>query len=252
VLKAQLQNNEWYSFVSDALQKYFSTSALPISPLNLFPHKEVYKLLQQMVEQGQHKHKYVDNLFALIERASNVKEGERIDMSLVAWSLSLLVNTISSDQSEKKSTVHYGTKCSGCNVSPINGIRYKCVNCPSFDLCENCESKYHTIHDKLHLFLEIPKPIQTHSRSSFSYTNKTLQKDTPLLPVLYTGKYAKQITQNKNSTDDEAALKNTVHSGVSCDGCGKCPISGIRYKCVNCDDFDFCEGTVLLLLFTLH
>ena len=32
-----------------------------------------------------------------------------------------------------------------------------------------------------------------------------------------------------------------VHSGVRCDGCEKFPIRGFRYKCVTCDDVDFCS-----------
>lgn len=32
-----------------------------------------------------------------------------------------------------------------------------------------------------------------------------------------------------------------VHNGVTCDGCRKYPITGIRYKCATCPDFDFCE-----------
>jgi len=33
-----------------------------------------------------------------------------------------------------------------------------------------------------------------------------------------------------------------VHEGVSCNGCGTFPIRGIRYKCGECRDFDFCES----------
>ena len=32
-----------------------------------------------------------------------------------------------------------------------------------------------------------------------------------------------------------------IHFGVKCDGCGKFPIVGCRYKCAVCDDFDYCE-----------
>ena len=32
-----------------------------------------------------------------------------------------------------------------------------------------------------------------------------------------------------------------THSFVKCDGCGEQPLVGIRYRCKECEDFDFCE-----------
>lgn len=34
---------------------------------------------------------------------------------------------------------------------------------------------------------------------------------------------------------------STVHEGVTCDGCGKTPIAGMRYKCDTCPDYDLCK-----------
>jgi hypothetical protein len=33
-----------------------------------------------------------------------------------------------------------------------------------------------------------------------------------------------------------------VHKHITCDGCSVFPITGIRYKCSICDDFDYCES----------
>jgi len=36
-------------------------------------------------------------------------------------------------------------------------------------------------------------------------------------------------------------MEAVVHKNVRCDGCGKFPLVGIRYKCTECCNFDFCE-----------
>ena len=34
--------------------------------------------------------------------------------------------------------VHKGYECKGCEMNPINGVRYECPNCSNFNLCEKC------------------------------------------------------------------------------------------------------------------
>ena len=36
-------------------------------------------------------------------------------------------------------------------------------------------------------------------------------------------------------------LVPSYHPGVTCDGCGLGPITGSRFKCKQCNNFDFCE-----------
>jgi len=36
-------------------------------------------------------------------------------------------------------------------------------------------------------------------------------------------------------------LRQSVHERVECDGCGVAPITGARYKCTVCKNFDYCE-----------
>ncbi len=52
-----------------------------------------------------------------------------------------------------------------------------------------------------------------------------------------------ESTLKNNEIEDEVKSPSYVesHTGISCSGCGKCPIVGIRYKCVLCPDFDYCE-----------
>jgi len=39
----------------------------------------------------------------------------------------------------------------------------------------------------------------------------------------------------------EAEDKKAVHYGVTCDGCDMCPITGVRYKSLELDDYDLCS-----------
>jgi len=68
----------------------------------------------------------------------------------------------SPNEKEEEEQVHPGVVCDGCG-SGISGIRYKCSNCPDYDLCQNCESKV-GVHDPSHVFLKIAKPIQNVGR----------------------------------------------------------------------------------------
>jgi len=69
---------------------------------------------------------------------------------------------IESDHQEDSETISFegnldhGLSCQHCQ-SPIVGIRYKCINCPNFNLCESCEeSRAHLPH---HLFVKIREPL---------------------------------------------------------------------------------------------
>jgi hypothetical protein len=54
--------------------------------------------------------------------------------------------------------IHYGIKCYKCHTNPIVGIRYKCLECESYDLCEECEAKYGKSHG--HAFLKLRNTSQ--------------------------------------------------------------------------------------------
>lgn len=50
--------------------------------------------------------------------------------------------------------------CNGCNKPNIVGIRYKCIICPDYDLCEECENRISFSHDINHAFIKIKEPSQ--------------------------------------------------------------------------------------------
>lgn len=101
-------------------------------------------------------------------------------------------------------SVHHNIICYGCEKNPITGVRYKCFICPDYDLCQDCEQSETVDHDPSHPFIKIASP------------NTKLPN----------------VKRNERSP---------VHEYVICDGCGANPISGTRYKCYECPDFDLCE-----------
>ena len=65
---------------------------------------------------------------------------------------------------------HVGVICDGCNRSPIIGIRYKCLQCFDYDLCESCADRQ-LIHSD-HVMAKIRTPHQVCLTFSLSFENK--------------------------------------------------------------------------------
>ncbi len=61
--------------------------------------------------------------------------------------------------------VHHGITCDGCDMSPIEGVRYKCMSCADFDLCEHCEQN--GVHEH-HTFLKLKQPLKPAGPRSLS------------------------------------------------------------------------------------
>jgi len=58
---------------------------------------------------------------------------------------------------------HEGVKCDGCGVYPITGDRFKCMVCPQYDMCQQCEEK--RLHDVNHPLVKLRVELRTLPRS---------------------------------------------------------------------------------------
>lgn len=80
------------------------------------------------------------------------------------------------------------------------------------------------------------------------------QNTTPITNTQDKGQIVQCLTESKNiqieilkelkmlnQKNNALIMQEYVHTGVSCNGCMKPTICGIRYKCIFCKDFDFCE-----------
>jgi len=81
---------------------------------------------------------------------------------------------------------HPGIRCDGCHRA-INGVRFKCGNCPDFDLCGNCEASPLNQHDPNHVFIKFKRPVPS-----------PISSTTPLLPLFYSRADVK-VCRSKNA-----------------------------------------------------
>ena len=53
--------------------------------------------------------------------------------------------------------LHYGVRCDGCD-GEVRGIRYKCLNCPDYDLCNKCKATgMHSEHEMVTINHPLPE-----------------------------------------------------------------------------------------------
>jgi len=101
---------------------------------------------------------------------------KRSSSTLLTTPLASGPNFIDARNDDDLPFVHRNATCSLCQRDPIVGCRYKCLNCPAFDLCSACEKTALKTHDRTHVFAKIKVPAPSVPRK-------------PLLPnLLYPGK----------------------------------------------------------------
>ncbi|KAF9439218.1 hypothetical protein BGZ76_008584 [Entomortierella beljakovae] len=116
------------------------------------------------------------------------------------------IKTDSSADRKAKETVHQNVYCDIC-LNTIRGIRWKCQDCDNYDLCQSCHSLSGLRHP-YHTF----KPIAEYNGEAATTGSKP---------------------------------RDALQHGAMCDIC-LTPIVGVRYKCLQCPDYDLCQGCLPL------
>ena len=145
--------------------------------------------------------------------------------------------------------IHENSKCSKCGMSPIEGIRYLCLKCSTFELCPKCEKKYGEKHGHQLLMLRRPEDLEKFKSYIFNQKkseniNKIEEKKEAKKDL--TKYYSKCINlkkiyttkNNNNFIPIEITLKNTGDEQWPCPCFFSCEeeseVKGERVKLSKC------------------
>lgn len=137
--------------------------------------------------------------------------------------------------------VHAGVTCDGCGQFPLSGRRWKCSTCTDYDLCDTCHKNRLNVHEGEHQFEQIrtvpARPFAGLPCSKGWCKGKGKGKGELMFEHV-------DAAMRKHVAEGESASKDAeqVHVGVTCDGCGQSPLTGRRWKCSTCANYDLCDA----------
>ena len=123
--------------------------------------------------------------------------------------------------------IHRGICCNKCGKENIQGIRYKCVQCMNYNLCENCENNY--IHDMKHIMVKIRFPTNDDSELNPKINRNISYKNQDMNYSLEPKKF------NLDSSLDMNVQKVTLEN------IGLAPWKGVYIKCIDDVSEIICE-----------
>uniref|UniRef100_A0A0N5BF75 ZZ-type domain-containing protein n=1 Tax=Strongyloides papillosus TaxID=174720 RepID=A0A0N5BF75_STREA len=107
--------------------------------------------------------------------------------------------------------IHPNISCDGCDRK-IAGIRYKCVVCDDYDLCQYCERQ--NMHDSSHAMLRFARPIDNKNRSFINKLHQLQERSNDSHRGILSA-FKKYHTMSGNNFIDGDDLNESIESSNS-------------------------------------
>ena len=117
--------------------------------------------------------------------------------------------------------VHKNIRCDNCSECPIVGVRYKCLECVNYDLCEKCID--HSDHGDFKNYFKGGGIEKAPKSTVFNH----------MFIRIINNEKAESMPLLKNR-------QNWKNEGIGCYHCSKQDIIGWRYLCIECG-INICE-----------
>jgi sequestosome 1 len=133
--------------------------------LDASPSNDIYQALETTIAQlnkeypqGQFTLQYIDEDNDRITFSSDSELRSALSNISSGSTLKIYVKpkVKKPEETNQNATVHTGITCDGCQ-GPVVGNRYKCTECPDYDLCQACSDK--NLHPE-HNMIKITRPFQ--------------------------------------------------------------------------------------------
>ncbi|GAA6055160.1 hypothetical protein JCM3770_002212 [Rhodotorula araucariae] len=136
-------------------------------------------------------------------------------------------------ESEVHLPVHFDVYCDHC-LQTIVGPRFKCVSCTNYDLDTACVDARGAFHPAHHTFAEIARPRAVPVMSTRGAVAKLedVQPSTPADVPVAVVEEAPKVEAKPTPAPVHPATCDVCHSSIV----------GVRYKCLNCPDWDACAS----------
>ena len=158
-LKNNKEGNEKEKYLEEFLEKNYKEKA----------KEEIDKIKELLNKKIEEEHQKIKMMY---EKKYKEKE-KKIKKELEQLTEIVMKSNMNLSKIEESSCnlEHKGIQCKKCFKEPIIGIRYKCLQCDNYNLCQKCEEENskESFHDKSHDFIKIRKTKQKEKEKIYSY-----------------------------------------------------------------------------------